>query len=159
MKQSFWLLCASLLFVLIGGSYASVSAQTPSATPDPFLVQITSNPNVAFTTALGDMSANGRFVVFVSNGDVSTERTTSRNNADGNREIFLFDYAQRRIFSDHKYPARSKSSAVTQPNADTKSNANAESDSNANSHSSGSLAGKDRDRQQISDDYSGAGTE
>jgi len=44
------------------------------------------------------MSANGRFVVFVSNGDVSTERTPARNNADGNREIFLLDYAQRRIF-------------------------------------------------------------
>src|SRR5207248_4848663 len=33
-----------------------------------------------------------------SEGDISTERTASRNNADGNPEIFLFDYAQRRIF-------------------------------------------------------------
>ena len=98
MKQVFWLLCASLLFVLIGGAHASVSAQTPSATPDAFPVQITSNPSAAFNTTMGDISANGRFVVFVSNGDVATEKTPTRNNADGNREIFLLDYAQRRIF-------------------------------------------------------------
>jgi uncharacterized protein (TIGR03437 family) len=83
---------------LIGGSLASVAAQTPSATPDPFVVQITSNPAPGFNTAMGDVSANGRFVVFVSNGDVSTEKTGARNNSDGNREIFLLDYAQRRIF-------------------------------------------------------------
>jgi hypothetical protein len=47
---------------------------------------------------MGDMTANGRFVVFTSNGDVATEKTASRNNLDGNREIFLADYAQRRIF-------------------------------------------------------------
>ncbi len=99
MKQPFWLLCASILLpVLIGGSFASVSAQTPTATPDPFVTQITSVPSAAFNTAIGDMSADGRFVVFVSNADVSTEKTTARNNADGNREIFLLDYAQRRIF-------------------------------------------------------------
>lgn len=98
MKQAFWFLCASILPVLIGGSLASVSAQTPSATPDPFVTQITSIPSAAFNTAIGDMTANGRFVVFVSNADVSTERTPTRNNADGNREIFLLDYAQRRIF-------------------------------------------------------------
>ena len=99
MKQAFWLLCASILPVLIAGSFVSVSAQTPSATPDPFITQITSNPSTAFTTVIGDMTANGRFVVFVSNGDVSTEKARDgRNNADGNREIFLLDYAQRRIF-------------------------------------------------------------
>jgi len=47
---------------------------------------------------VSDISANGRFVVFTSNGDVATEKTDTRNNADGNREIFLADYAQRRIF-------------------------------------------------------------
>ena len=41
------------------------------------------------------MTANGRFVVFLSNGDVATQ---NRNNADGNLELFLIDYAQRRIF-------------------------------------------------------------
>lgn len=44
---------------------------------------------------MSDMSANGRFVVFTSNGDVATQ---NKNNADGNQEIFLADYAQRRIF-------------------------------------------------------------
>jgi uncharacterized protein (TIGR03437 family) len=44
------------------------------------------------------MSGDGRFVVIESEGDISTERTSARNNADGNVEIFLFDYAQRRIF-------------------------------------------------------------
>src|ERR1044072_1011395 len=98
-KQGFWLLCASIVSLVLGGSLASVSAQTSSPTPDPFVVQLTSTPNTAFTTSIGDMTANGRFVVFVSNGDLSTEKLIDgRNNADGNREIFLADYAQRRIF-------------------------------------------------------------
>ncbi len=84
--------------MLIGGSLASVSAQTASPTPDPFVVQLTQTPNLSFNALISDVSANGRFAVFVSNGDVSTERTVNRNNADGNREIFLYDYAQRRIF-------------------------------------------------------------
>ena len=98
MKQVFWFLCACIAPVLIGGSLASVSAQTASPTPDPFVVQLTQTPNLSFNALISDVSANGRFAVFVSNGDVSTERTVNRNNADGNREIFLYDYAQRRIF-------------------------------------------------------------
>jgi uncharacterized protein (TIGR03437 family) len=43
----------------------------------------------------GAMSGDGRFVVFESRGDLATENP---RNADGNNEIFLFDYAQRRIF-------------------------------------------------------------
>lgn len=57
--------------------------------------QITSTPSAAFVR---DMSGDGRFVVFESNGDLATEKTPDRNNLDGNFEIFLFDYAQRRIF-------------------------------------------------------------
>jgi uncharacterized protein (TIGR03437 family) len=56
--------------------------------------QITST---VFDAAPTDVSGNGRYVVFTSLGDLSTE-LGNRNNADGNREIFLFDYAQRRIF-------------------------------------------------------------
>src|SRR5690349_9178626 len=98
-KQGFWLLCASIVCLVLGGSLASVSAQTTTPTPDPFVVQLTQTPSAAFSTSIGDMTANGRFVVFVSNGDLSTEKTIDgRNNADGNREIFLADYAQRRIF-------------------------------------------------------------
>lgn len=43
----------------------------------------------------GGISGDGRFIVFESAGNVATENP---RNADGNREIFLFDYAQRRIF-------------------------------------------------------------
>ena len=94
MKQVFWFLCAIIAPLLIGGSLASVSAQTSSPTPDPFAVQLTSSP-IGFSSNMSDISANGRFVVFTSNGDVATQ---NKNNADGNREIFIADYAQRRIF-------------------------------------------------------------
>lgn len=98
MKQAFWFLCAIIVPALIGGSLVSVAAQTSSPTPDPFTVQIT-NTAAAFTSKMSDISADGRFVVFTSNGDVSTQKTLDgRNNADGNFEIFLLDYAQRRIF-------------------------------------------------------------
>ena len=94
MKLVFWFLCAIIAPLLIGGSLASVSAQTSSPTPDPFTVQLTSSP-LGFNSTTSDISANGRFVVFTSNGDVATQ---NKNNADGNREIFIADYAQRRIF-------------------------------------------------------------
>lgn len=95
MKQGFWFLCAIIVAALIGGSLASVSAQVSSPTPDPFAVQLTSSPLSTFNTLSSDISADGRFAVFTSNGDVAT---VNKNNADGNREIFLFDYAQRRIY-------------------------------------------------------------
>lgn len=95
MKQGFWFLCAIIVAALIGGSLASVSAQVSSPTPDPFAVQLTSSPSGSFNSLSSDISADGRFVVFTSNGDVATQ---NRRNADGNREIFLADYAQRRIF-------------------------------------------------------------
>lgn len=65
------------------------------AQADPFVTQISSSSYESFA---GGTSGNGRFVVIESNGDIATEKTATRNNADGNREIFLFDYAQRRIF-------------------------------------------------------------
>lgn len=92
MKQAFRLSCAAALFVLFVGASSSIFAQT---TPDPFVAQITTSGRSSFA---GDMSGDGRFVVIESEGDISTEKTASRNNADGNREIFLLDYAQRRIF-------------------------------------------------------------
>jgi uncharacterized protein (TIGR03437 family) len=78
--------------VLLVGASATIHAQT---TPDPFVTQITNSSRESFA---GDISGNGRFVVIESTGDIATEKTTARNNADGNREIFLLDYAQRRIF-------------------------------------------------------------
>jgi uncharacterized protein (TIGR03437 family) len=69
--------------------------QSNAQTADPFVTQISASDRESFA---GGMSGNGRFVVIESSGDIATEKTTTRNNADGNREIFLFDYAQRRIF-------------------------------------------------------------
>lgn len=77
------------------------SAQTASPTPDPFVTQITNSGGDTFAR---DISGDGRFVVIESTGDISTvppgqtAATKSPNNADGNLEIFLFDFAQRRIF-------------------------------------------------------------
>jgi uncharacterized protein (TIGR03437 family) len=65
---------------------------TPGATPTPTPLPI---PRDSFA---GDISGNGRFVVIESAGDIATNRTADRNNADGNQEIFLFDYAQRRVY-------------------------------------------------------------
>ncbi len=102
MKQSVCSLCATLVLTLICGVLFSTPAQTPSATPDPFAIQLTSSPAGPaanpFSSFAGDISGNGRFVVFTSNSDVATEKTAGRNNSDGNREVFLTDYAQRRIF-------------------------------------------------------------
>jgi uncharacterized protein (TIGR03437 family) len=103
-KQGFRLLSAAILFFIVLGaanlSYAQTATPTPTPTPPPgvdtFITQLTTSARNSF---VGDISSNGRFVVFESNGDISTEKTVDgRNNADGNREIFLLDYAQRRIF-------------------------------------------------------------
>ena len=109
MKPVFRSHCAIAAFILLFSVVSYAQAQTASATPDPFAAQLTSSPVAGFNSYVGDISANGRFVVFQSNGDVATEKIPSknpdgttnpnaRNNEDGNREIFLIDYAQRRIF-------------------------------------------------------------
>jgi uncharacterized protein (TIGR03437 family) len=79
------------MFMLFAGAFVVAQAQNP----DPSITQISTSPRDSFA---GGISLNGRFVVIESRGDISTEKTAARNNADGNREIFLFDYAQRRIF-------------------------------------------------------------
>ena len=95
-------------FLLVFGAFSYVFGQAPSATPDLFVVQLTSSP-AGFQSFARDLSLNGRFVVVESDGDLSTEKVPTRNpdgtlnpnprnNEDGNREIFLIDYAQRRIF-------------------------------------------------------------
>jgi uncharacterized protein (TIGR03437 family) len=112
--------CAFLFaLAVVFGVTSSARAQTLTPTPDTLIFQITNTtvPGATPTPAAtptptptatpvpiarnsfaGDVTGNGRFVVIESAGDISTERTPSRNNADGNQEIFLFDYAQRRIF-------------------------------------------------------------
>ncbi|HEY9404337.1 MAG TPA: hypothetical protein VIQ24_16890, partial [Pyrinomonadaceae bacterium] len=98
MKNAFRLSLIALTFVCLSATLAFAQA-TPSPTPDSFFTQITSSTANAF---VGGISGNGRFVVFESTGDLGTlspgETTRAINNADGNREIFLYDYAQRRIF-------------------------------------------------------------
>ncbi|MFN2413600.1 MAG: TolB family protein, partial [Pyrinomonadaceae bacterium] len=126
MKHAFRLSRARALVVALaavfGAAAAPARAQTLSATPDTAIFQITHTtipgtptPTPTATPATtptpgptpaplardsfaGDISGNGRFVVIESTGDIATNRSAARNNADGNHEIFLFDYAQRRIF-------------------------------------------------------------
>jgi len=71
---------------------------TPSPTPSPTATPFPTPAPLSRDSFVGDVSGDGRFVVMESTGDISTERTATRNNADGNPEIFLFDYVQRRIF-------------------------------------------------------------
>ncbi|PYS57864.1 MAG: hypothetical protein DMF76_21025 [Acidobacteria bacterium] len=92
--------------MLVAGAFSSSAQNTTNFTPDPFVSQVTSSARDSFA---GDMTANGRFVVIESSGDIATEKVATfnasgtpnpnaRNNEDGNREIFLYDYAQRRSF-------------------------------------------------------------
>jgi uncharacterized protein (TIGR03437 family) len=129
-KLAFRSLCAAVALLLLAGALSFVQAQTASATPDPFVAQLTSStaglPQNFFQSHAGDISGNGRFVVIESNGDIATEKIPSkkpdgtpnanpRNNEDGNREIFLFDYAQRRIFqiTDTKNLQKTSSASPT----------------------------------------------
>jgi uncharacterized protein (TIGR03437 family) len=109
--------CAPL-FALVALFAAAPAAlgQTISPTPDTAIFQITSTTILATPTPTAtatptptpssqprnsfanDISGSGRFVVIESAGDIATDRSSARNNADGNQEIFLFDYAQRRVF-------------------------------------------------------------
>ncbi len=125
MKHAFRLsrACAAVVaLAALFGAAPAAFAQALSATPDTAIFQITSTtvpgtptptptatpattptpgptpPPLARDSFAGDMSGSGRFVVIESNGDIATNRSAARNNADGNHEIFLFDYAQRRIF-------------------------------------------------------------
>lgn len=59
---------------------------------DSIIGQFTDSISESFANGI---SGDGRFVVFESRGDLAT---VNPRNADGNREIFLFDYAQRQIF-------------------------------------------------------------
>ena len=61
-------LCALIVLTLASGAFFSALAQTPSATPEPFLSQITSG-TAGFNSFAKDVTANGRFVVVESNGD------------------------------------------------------------------------------------------
>ncbi|MBA3600689.1 MAG: hypothetical protein H0W45_05515 [Acidobacteria bacterium] len=76
-----------LAIIVLLGKFSPVSAQVDSV-----IGQLTNSPVESFA---GGISGDGRLVVFESTANLATENP---RNADGNREIFLFDYAQRRIF-------------------------------------------------------------
>lgn len=76
-----------LAIITLFGSAGSVSAQVDSV-----LGQVSATNRDSFA---GGISGDGRFIVFESSADIATENP---RNADFSREIFLFDYAQRRIF-------------------------------------------------------------
>jgi uncharacterized protein (TIGR03437 family) len=108
---------ALALCLLVASAADHVSAQTATPTPDPFVTQITNSTSDAFAR---DISGDGRFVVIESSGDLATvapgqtSATKSPNNADGNREIFLFDFAQRRIFQITDTKSALKSATVAE---------------------------------------------
>lgn len=78
---------AFLVLALFCGSAVSTVGQV-----DAVIGQVSSSFSESFA---GGISGDGRFIVFESTGNIATENP---DNTDGNREIFLFDYAQRRIF-------------------------------------------------------------
>ncbi|HZB46525.1 MAG TPA: hypothetical protein VE360_14820, partial [Pyrinomonadaceae bacterium] len=82
---------------------ASTPTATPTPTPTPTATPTPGAP-INLNSFATSMSGDGRLVVIESEGDIATpppgetKETMVPNNRDGNQEIFLFDYAQRRIF-------------------------------------------------------------
>ncbi|MFN2454460.1 MAG: hypothetical protein ABR577_09590 [Pyrinomonadaceae bacterium] len=89
MKQVFRLSSAASALVFFFGLFTFAGAQTA----DSVITQITSS--ATRDSFASDISGDGRYVVIESTGDVATENP---QNADGNREIFLYDNVQRRTF-------------------------------------------------------------
>lgn len=98
------------IFQITSTTIPGTPTPTPSPTPTPGTTPTPTPLPIPRDSFAGDISGNGRFVVIESAGDIATNRTPDvfdasgnlvsrgRNNADGNQEIFLFDYAQRRVF-------------------------------------------------------------
>jgi len=80
------------IFIFFAIIVFSINLSSASAQADSVIGQITSSAQESFANGI---SGDGRLIVFESTGNIATENP---RNADGNREIFLFDYAQRRIF-------------------------------------------------------------
>ncbi|MDQ2746820.1 MAG: hypothetical protein M3T96_06130, partial [Acidobacteriota bacterium] len=83
-----FLLAVAVLF----GNLTQVSAQVNGLQQSQINSVIGQITNAAAESFAGGISGDGRFVVFESTADLATENP---RNTDGNREIFLFDYAQR----------------------------------------------------------------
>ncbi len=78
-------------FLLVLLSLA-LGVQAAFAQTESVIGQVSNSPGESFA---GAISGDGRFIVFESRGNLATENP---RNADNNSEIFLFDYAQRRIY-------------------------------------------------------------
>lgn len=108
MKLGFRLYVFVAALILASGTLISASAQT-----DSFVGQLSSSARQTF---VNDMTGNGRFVVVESNGDIGTKEPAlglNPDNSDGNREIFLIDYAQRRIFQLTNTQSRLRDTALS----------------------------------------------
>ena len=79
-------------FVAFTIIFSLLAIPTAKAQTDSVIGQVTSAAADSFA---GSISGDGRLVVFESRGNLATENP---RNTDGNTEIFLWDYAQRRIF-------------------------------------------------------------
>lgn len=80
------------LVLLLAIISLSAIALTVWGQADSAIGQFTNSPAESIA---GGISGDGRFVVFESRGNIATENP---RNADNNVEIFLWDFAQRRIF-------------------------------------------------------------
>lgn len=104
-----------LAIIALTGASLNARAQVSSLAQsqiDAVIGQISNSPAESFA---GGISGDGRFVVFESVGNLATDNP---RNTDGNREIFLFDYAQRRIFqiTDTKSLRTDRTLGYTQAN-------------------------------------------
>ncbi|HEY0546537.1 MAG TPA: hypothetical protein VGC91_14255 [Pyrinomonadaceae bacterium] len=93
MKLVFRFSISVAALILACGALLSASAQTDSV-----VSQLTSSTRQTYAN---DMSGDGRFMIVESNGDIGTKDATlglNPDNSDFNSEIFLIDYAQRRVF-------------------------------------------------------------
>ena len=126
-KQGFWFLCASIVPVLIGGSLASVSAQTSSPTPDPFTSRSPQLPSPSFNTQhrRHDRQRTVRCFRF-------EWRRIDRKNSDAKQRRRQSRDLPARLrptshLPDHQHEKRSESDADTESNANAKSDTNTES--------------------------------
>ncbi len=79
-------------FVVFTIILSLIAIPTAKAQTDSVIGQVTSAATDSFA---GSISGDGRLVAFESKGNIAT---VNPRNTDGNTEIFLWDYAQRRIF-------------------------------------------------------------
>lgn len=108
---------SSAVFQITASTIPATPTPTASPTPTPTATPTPTSTAINRESFAGDISGDGRFVVIESSGDISTESSDARNNRDGNQEVFLYDYAQRRIFqiTNTKSALKNTSAAAIDP--------------------------------------------